>query len=73
MDHSKRPTRRTEKILKNDTEIFWTCSFRVEFTKRLNFQIQQSNITNPALDFHQNWLKVKKPQKRPFLSAHFHE
>ena len=35
MDHSKRPTRRTEKILKNDTEIFLTCGFRGVLKKRL--------------------------------------
>ena len=62
-------TRRTKNFLKNQPDLSWTRGFRGEFTERPNFQIQQSNITNSALDFHQNWLKVKKPQKRPFLST----
>ena len=61
--------RRTKNFLKNQPNVSQTSGFRGEFTERPNFQIQQSNITNPALDFHQNWLKVKKPQKRPFLST----
>ena len=65
------PTRRTKIFLKNQPDFSWTSGFRREFTERPNFQIQQSNITNPALDFRQNRLKVKKTQKRPFLSNVF--
>ena len=64
-------TRRTKNFLKNQPNVSQTSDFRGEFTERPNFQIQQSNITNPALDFHQNWLKVKKPQKRPFFEHVF--
>ena len=35
MDHSKRPTRRTKKILKNQQEFSRTCSFRGVLKKRL--------------------------------------
>ena len=65
------PTRRTKNFLKNQPDFSWTSGFRREFSERPNFQIQQSNITNPALDLRQNRLKVKKPQKRPFLSSVF--
>ena len=68
-DHSKQPTHRTKNFLKNQPDVSRTSGFRGEFTERPNFQIQQSNITNPALDFRQNRLKVKKTQKRPFLST----
>ena len=59
MDHSKQPTRRTKNFLKNQPDFSRTCGFRGEFTERLNFQIQPSNMTNPELDFCQNRLKVK--------------
>ena len=58
-DHSKQPTRHTKKILKTQPDLSRTCGFRGEFTERLNFQIRQSNITTPLLDFRQNPLKVK--------------
>ena len=64
MDHSKRPTRRTKKILKNEPEIFWTCGFRGDFTKSLNFHFTSSKVTIPDLDFRQNPLKFEKPLKR---------
>ena len=35
MDHSKRPMRRTKKILKNQQEFSWTCGFRGVIKKRL--------------------------------------
>ena len=47
MDHSKRPTRRTEKILKNDTEIFLTCGFRGVLKKRLlyhNIELSENSL-----------------------------
>ena len=47
------PTRLTKYFLKNQPDPSWTRGFRREFTE---FQIQESNITNPALDFRQNWL-----------------
>ena len=62
IDHSKQPTRHTKNFLKNQPDFSRTCGFRGEFTERPNFQIQQSNITNPALDLRQYRLKVKKPQ-----------
>ena len=65
MDHSKRPTRRTEKILKNDTEIFWTCGFRGDFRESLNFHLKASKVSIIGLDFRQNPLKV---EKWPFLA-----
>ena len=65
------PTHRMKNFLKNQPDVSRTSGFRREFTERPNFQIQQSNITNPALDFRQNRLKVKKTQKRPFLSNVF--
>ena len=69
MDHSKRPTRRTEKILKNDTEIFWTCGFRGDFRESLNFHFKTSKVSIIGLDFRQNPLKV---EKWPFL-AYYHK
>ena len=56
----KNSARRTKNFLKNQPDFSLTCNFRGEFTERPNFQIQQSNITNPALDFRQNRLKVKQ-------------
>ena len=65
------PTRRTKIFLKNQPDSSRTCSFRREFTERLNFQVQQSNMTNPALDFSQNWLKVKKNSKKAIFERTF--
>ena len=65
------PTRCTKNFLKNQPDFSRTCGFRGKFTERLNFQIQHSNMTNPALDFSQNRLKVKKTQKRPFFEHVF--
>ena len=63
-------TRRTENFFKNQPDFSRTCGFRGEFTERLNFQIRQSNITTPLLDFRQNPLKVKKwwflPRKKNY-------
>ena len=69
MDHSKRPTRRTEKILKNDTEIFWTCGFRGDFRESLNFHFKTSKVSIIGLDFRQNPLKVEKPLKMPVFGT----
>ena len=63
MDHSKRPTRRTEKILKNKPEIFSTCGFRGDFRESLNFHFKPSKVSIIGLDFRQNPLKVEKPLK----------
>ena len=60
MDHSKRPTRRTKKILKNYLEIFLTCGFRGDFRESLNFRFKPSKIINIGLHFRQNLLKVEK-------------
>ena len=63
MDHSKQPTRRTKKILKNQPEFSRTCGFRGDFTESLNFHFTVSKVTIPDLDFRQNPLKVEKPLK----------
>ena len=63
MDHSKQPTRRTQKILKNQPEISRMYGFRGDFTESLNFHFTQSKVTIPDLDFRQNPLKVEKPLK----------
>ena len=60
MDHSKRPTRRTKKILKNYLEIFLTCGFRGDFRESLNFHFKPSKIIIIGLHFRQNLLKVEK-------------
>ena len=64
MDHSKQPTRRTKKILKNQPEFSRTCGFRGDFTESLNFHFTLSKVTIPDLDFRRNPLKVEKPLKR---------
>ena len=46
--------------VKKDSEFSWTCGFRGEFRKSLNFCFKPSKVTINDLDFRQNPLKVEK-------------